>query len=248
MRSVRHRWLSAALFLALAAWPRLASGVFIEQFPTDSDGWTASTINNGGAVHTSGASYGSITAGQLGYIEADVGSGGNRLFSFEPGTVSIFGSLTGLSLTTDYKISGTITGPDTPTVRFYVGAFSGGRSDYFVSSDAFSWDANSGSNWSTHGMPLLAGNFIEWPDSASHSRTFDQVIAAPEDIGLFFTGASGLFNDQQSLGFKSKDGAKISITNFGTVFTAGNVPEPLSLVLCTLSAALLLLKRRRAIV
>lgn len=248
MRLSRRRWLSAASFLTLLAWPRATHGTFIEHFATSNDGWTSSTINNGGAIHSSAATYGSITAGQQGYIQADFGSNGNRIFSFEPGTVSIFGSLSGTSLTVDYKISGTVTSPSTPMVRFYVGDFSNGKNDYFVSSDEYSWNPNTAAGWSTHSLHMLAANFIEWPNSAAHSRTFAQVISAPEDIGLIFTGASSAFGDNSTLGFKSSGGATISITNFGSVLATGNVPEPTSLVLCALSALLLLMKRHRAIV
>ncbi len=83
-------------------------------------------------------------------------------------------------------------------------------------------------------MPLVASAFIEWPNQASHSRTFDRVIAAPEDIGLVFTGAANLFGSNQNLGFRSDLGATISIAQFGTTAMPSAVPEPGTLVLLAL--------------
>jgi hypothetical protein len=153
----------------------------------------------------------------------------------QPASTGLYGDLTGQTMTTDYKIDGTVTGPIGMKVRFYIGTYIG-ASNYFVTNDTFSWDPNFDTSWTTHQVALLAANFIAWPNQSANSMTFDQVVAAPEDIGLVF--ADG-FTNNATLGFIGS--GMISVDNFGVV------PEPSSIIALVGGLGSLLAFRRRKI-
>jgi hypothetical protein len=215
-------------------------GPYLEQFTNGSAGWQAPTVNNSGGVALPGAQA-LLDATGSGCIGATLTQGPNRLFGFQPADARLYQDLPGLRMTVDYMILGAVTGPEAPMVRFYVGTWTGG-SNYFVSNDAFSWNPNAGADWVTHQVELLSANFIEWPNQASHSKTFDQVIAAPDDIGLVFSGA---FTSNSTLGFSGS--GTILIDNFGAVDNraATPVPEPAALALLACGGVWLLAWRRR---
>lgn len=197
---------AASLLVATTA----LGGPYLEQFTGGSAGWLAPTVNDGGGV-TLPSAQALMDANGSGCIGATLTGGPNRLFGFQPADASLFQDLEGLRLTVDYMALGAVTGPAAPMVRFYIGTYSGGN-NYFVSNDAFSWDPNAGSDWTTHTVDLEAANFMEWPNQTSHSMTFDQVIAAPQDIGLVF---SGNFTSNSTLGFSGS--GTLLIDNFGAV-------------------------------
>jgi len=212
---------AASLFITTSA----LGGPYVERFTAGSAGWQAPTVNNGGSVALPNATFMPTGGNSGGYISAMLNQGPDRLFGFQPSDASLFQGLTGLALTTDYKISGAVTGPDNIMVRFYVGTYTSGN-NYFVSNDLFSWNPNTDTDWTTHQVDLVAANFLEWPNQASHSKTFDQVIAAPDDIGLLF---SGNFTSNSTLGFAGS--GTIKIDNFGAVNRPASVPEPATIAL-----------------
>jgi hypothetical protein len=226
----------ASLFVASAA----LGDPYLEQFTGGSAGWLAPTVNNWGGVAMPGAQT-LLDATGSGCIGATLTQGPDRLFGFQPADAHLYQDLTGLRMTVDYMILGAVTGPEALMVRFYIGSFTGG-SNYFVSNDAFSWNPNAGPDWTTHLVDLAAGNFLEWPNQAAHSRTFEQVLAAPEDIGLVFSGA---FTSNSTLGFSGS--GTILIDNFGAVDRRATMstPEPAALALLACGGAWMLAWRRK---
>jgi hypothetical protein len=179
-------------------------------------------------------------SGGNGYIYGTLSSGPDRLYAIEPQDATVYGDLTGLTLSVDLKLLGNVTRPEPPRVRFYLGTSSGGY-NYFVSNDAFSWNPNDASCWKRLQVALRSENFIEWPNQAAHTRTFAEVVAAPESIGIVFADGSGSFTSNSYLGFGSLEGAELLVDNFAA-FESGMpqgppvIPEPASLALLALGS------------
>jgi hypothetical protein len=208
-----------------------ASSAYIETFSSGSAGWLATTVNDGGGNTWPGATWNSTGGNPDGDVSGFVSGAADRLYGLSPADASLYQGLSG-TLTVDFKLDGTVTAPVGMKARFYIGTFTGGY-NYFVSNDSFSWNPNMDTEWTTHQIALLAENFVEWPNQAAHTKTFAEVLAAPEDIGLVF--ADG-FTSNSTLGFSGS--GTISVDNFGTV------PEPMTLGLLGLGG--LLLRRRMA--
>ncbi len=235
--------LTAISTILLTAMSLTANAGYIETFDNNNANWNFTTINNGGRVAYGSPVYHSSGGNDGGYISASVNSGRNRLYDFEPSNVSVFGDLTGLTLTVDTKIDGSITGPGNhPVARFYVGSSSGG-SNYFVSNDAFSWDLNNDTSWTTHQVVLDRSNFLEWPNRAAHSKSFDEILANPQDIGVFFTDSSDHFRCNNYLGLNGSCSAVVNLDNFGTVESAA-VPEPAMFLLLGLGSLMVIPRKR----
>ncbi len=197
-------------------------------FDNGSDGWTTSTIQDSGAIRVGAPDFVPAAGNPNGYVSACIDYADPRLYGFHQFDAGIMGDLTGLTLTVDTRLIGQITGPGTtPAVRFYVGSYTSGN-NYYMSNDLFSWDINNDTNWTNHTVTLSVENFVLWPNSAANSKTFAQVIAQPEDIGLLFTDDIVNFSNNAFLGISSSTGAVIEMDNFGTAPVA--VPEPLTMV------------------
>ncbi|MDD4888846.1 MAG: fibronectin type III domain-containing protein [Phycisphaerae bacterium] len=192
----------------------------IETFDTNpGSAWLAVTANTAGGSTAPAAGWSAMggAGDNGGYIFGNISptTVSNRLYGLQPATTAAWDNLTGTAMTVDTKlVTGAVTGPTPPAVRFYVGTYTGGY-NYFVTTDAFSWNPNGDVDWTTHVVDLLAGNFLEWPNQAAHSKTFDQVIAHPEDIGVFFTGDSGHFANNAWLGLSGAAGTILGLDNFG---------------------------------
>jgi hypothetical protein len=226
------RFACLAVILCLGA---AAQAVVVEQFPSDNATWTLSTITDFGTVVDLPADWLAVGGNPDGHLTADVGSGSARPYAFGLNltTNPQFGDMNGLVLTVDFKTTGTITGPTAGSlVRFYVGTYLQGGSNFFVTHDAFSWNPNNDAQWATHQVQMLASNFVTWPNQNAGTRTFEQVVAAPDAIGLVFAGNIAGFTSNLSLGFSSADGAELAMDNFGVV-----VPEAASAVLLVLCLA-----------
>jgi len=218
------------------------ASLYVETFSTGNAGWYAPTIDNSGASTWPAATYSNSGGNPAGHITGTVDNGndGTRLYVLQPADASAYGNMTGLALTTDYMIEGTVTGPTDAMVRFYIGAGSAGSYNYWVTKDAYSWAPNDDTSWTTHQVALTLANFSEWPNQASHSMTFAQVVAAPGDIGLVFADGIANFGSNAMLGFSSTDGATIHVDNFGTV-----VPVPAAILLGMLGLGAAGLKLRK---
>lgn len=215
-----------------------AEATYTETFDDSGAGWEATRINNNGSVIYPAATYHSSGGNTDGCISGSLGEWQPKLYRLDASfDTTPWGDMTGLALTTDFKIDGTVTGPASAMVRFYVGSYTGGN-NYFVTNDSFSWNPNADASWTTHQVLLLASNFIRWPNEDASNKTFEQVTAATQDIGLIFTGEPDKFKNKPNLGFSGS--GNLYLDNFGTVEM---VPEPATVVLFGLGG--LVLFRRR---
>jgi hypothetical protein len=205
--------------ISIFSMPSGANALFVETFDSGNAGWLAPTVNNGGGQTFPGAAWQSSGGvADSGYISGIVGTAADRLYGLQAPfrtdqpSYPLFENLTGKTLTVDYKkVSGEVTGPTGMMVRFYIGMYTDGNLDYFVTSNAYSWNPNSAANWTTYQVLVNEANFIRWPNQAN-SRTFADVAAHAQDIGLVF--ADG-FTSNETLGFSGA--AVLGIDNFGTV-------------------------------
>lgn len=215
----------------------VASAEYVETFDSDNAGWYAPTVNNSGDIGWDVASWSATGGNPDGHVYGTVDDDSTRLYVMQPANADAYGDMTGLALTTDYRIDGTVTGPTGPMVRFYVGCVNGGDNlDYYVTANAYSWNPNGETSWTTHQVALTEDNFIQWPNQVAGIKTFDEIVANPDDIGLVFCNDN--FADNTQLGFSSTEGATIYVDNFGTV------PEPATICLLGLGTLGLLRKRR----
>jgi len=210
-----------------------------DQGPEDFQAWM---VNNGGGLSMAAPVWHAAGGNDGGYTGAAVGTGNNRLYGFQPATADAYGDLTGLLLTADTWLQGVVNAPAGAKVRFYVGSYTGGN-NYFVTNDLFSWDPNMDMNWIRHQVPLVVENFLRWPNCDAYDKTFEQVLAQVDDIGLIFAGPSDKFNSNAHLGFKSGHGATLNLDNFGAV---NLIPEPATLASMVLGGAILLMRRTPA--
>jgi len=220
-------WFGLAIGVAflLSSGPAGASA-YIETFNAGSAGWENGTISfPSGGVSETASSWSSTGGNPGGYIYGGVPATntGTAFYGFDGASdVANFGNLTGLVLTTDFKTLGTglvnTAGP-TPFARFFIGS----GTTYYVSDDAFSWNPNNDTSWTTYQVAVNAADFILWPID-SGPLTFAQVIADPTDIGIIFTGSAANITalGYTGLGINGTTTTTIELDNFGT--TA--VPEP----------------------
>jgi hypothetical protein len=212
MRTLIVLLISLALVLVL---PPKAEASFVEGFDSDNADWLARTINNSDVVADTSATWHSSNGNPGGNISGTVDNSADRLYAlWLDNASSVFGDLTGLTLRTDYKISPTVDGPrEDSAVRFFVSIATGGH-DLFLSK--YSWDPNDYTSWTTFQVPMVSSSFDAWPYNAEN-KSFDEVIAAPERIGLAFVNAAGDYSASTEVGFYSSGGATIYVDNFGAV-------------------------------
>jgi hypothetical protein len=207
--------------------PGMANALYIEHFDTNNAGWLADRIS-GSTITTPSATYNTTGGDPDGYISGSVNNTATRLYGFQPAFTpspyTTFGNLTGAYLTTDFKSSGTVS-TSTPEVRFYIGKYVGTTYNYFVTKDAYSWNPNSDTSWTTHNVFMNASNFMSWPNQNAGTITFANMLSQYNDIGLVFN-ADSLFANA-NLGFSSTGGATLRVDNFGS----SPVPLPPSVLL-----------------
>jgi hypothetical protein len=229
----------AVVLLVLAA--TATGNPFVEQFDSGSGDWQAWRVNDSGGMTLNTPTYQMTGGNDGGFISAALTADANRLYGLQPADTNDFQNLAGY-LTVDSRIAGAVTGPTDARVRFYVGTYTGGN-NYFVSADDFAWDPNGDLDWTTHAVALLAANFLAWPNQAVGNRTFEQVIAAPEDIGLVFSGG---FTNNATLGVSGS--GWFMIDNFGVItppLGTADLPEPATLAFLGVGLAMVLAGRPR---
>ncbi len=211
-----------AIFLSMGS----AAYAYMETFDSGNTasgtypGWTTYTIGRPGypGAFAGAASSWSSTGGDPdGYIFGTVTSGpSDRLYAFEVSGAP-YGSLTGQTLSVEYRSTGMIDGPAGANARFYI--VDGSLGNYFYSTP---WAANTNGSWSTHTAVIdgMGTGFTPGPTNDG-TTTFAQVAAHPAWVGVVFS--DGSFSTA-GLGFTSSTGATIYIDNFGT---PSPVPTPL---------------------
>lgn len=212
----------------------ICSADYLEQFNGGTAGTTVGRIH-GTSVDPGTVTWHSTGGNPGGYVSVPVGTSDDRLYWLAMSNPSIYNSELGHMLKVDLYITGTITGPDDPLIRFFINGTA--FPSYYMTTDAASFSYTGNTGWFTYSVILSPDNFMPEP-SFTNSLTFEQVIANPGAIGLSFTD-SGDINSMPPRGFSSTDGAIIRVDNFGTV-----VPEPASLILFAGAAAGLIAKRR----
>ena len=220
---------------------------FVETFTDGPGGWQAWTIDDAGWQQPGPVGFAQSDDWRGGFISAPVGSGPDRLYALQPPSAEPFANLPGATLIVDTKTTGLIEAAgegDTPLVRFFVGSWEDGQLDYFVSTDAASWNPNADVDWTTHEIALIGQNFTRWPHVAAGGKTLEEVLAQPSELGLVFTGGLGSLASNETMGFYSEDGATVSVDAFATVSLWLPVPEPATLWMLAFGGLLLAARRR----
>lgn len=201
------------LFLAAPAHAALST------FDSGNEGFMTSHYAGGSSYWDVNSTWMSTGGNTGGYISSTLNGTTDRIYGFAKYGTTSFGDLTGKYLTVDYMTSGTVTGPAIPLVRFYIGK-TNGISDYWVTTDAYSWDPNSDTSWTTHLVSMIEDNWVKWPNQNTNTTTWSQVLLQYTDIGIVFADGSSFFSDNSKLAFTGT--GTIGIDNFG----ASAVPIP----------------------
>lgn len=196
------------------------AGPFIETFGSGNGGFDTYRVTSSGSFTGISPSTWSATGGNptghiSGALSTDVNS---KLYAFEPGSAAPWGDMTGLYLTTDFRLEGSGVTSTPALTRFYVGT----GNSFYITNDATSWDPNADTSWATHNVALQSSNFIAWP-LAPPTLSFNQVIASPGYIGVLLAETS------------ITSGSNIGVVGSGTIlldnFGTAAIPEPSSLAL-----------------
>ncbi len=182
----------AALVLTAAS----AQAAYIETFDSTNANWKYGYGTNFSSPENS-ATWTPAEGNAGGYISGPAVNG-KGLYAIWTYDTAVYGDMNGLTMTIDTKVEGHPSG----TAQFYVGR--GGT--YFVDGQ---WSIGADTSWTTHTTALNTTEFSYWNWSANSTYSLEQVLAAPDDIGIFFGGSlvSGSGN--------------VMVDNFGTV-----VPVP----------------------
>jgi hypothetical protein len=215
--------------------------LYVETFSNNNACWLS--VKNNGA--TSAAIYNGTGGNTGGYISCSLTSSTPLVFGLEPTAVwggsgpaeTAWLDITGNTLTADFKIAGTVTSPAQAMVRFYVGT---SDCTYFITKDAYSWNPNNDTSWTTHQVAALEENFVR----EAGSDTFAYAISHLVDIGLQFGPSKGeSYTGVGNLGFAGSS-TTLMLDNFGTVPEPGTIPEPTTIALLGFGALALLRKRK----
>lgn len=168
----------------------LASADYVENF----DGGSANWNYGYGTSYTIGTTTWSATGGNP---DAHISGASENLYAVWTYDTAAYGDMTGLTMTIDTKIDSSSSG----NAQFYVGR----DGTYYIDGV---WSIAADTSWTTHTKALDSSNFSLWTGGGSGSASLAYVLAAPDDIGIFFGGnvASG--------------SGDLAVDNFGVI------PEP----------------------
>jgi hypothetical protein len=160
---------------------------YVETFDTDSAGF----IYGYGTNFTPGTTSWNASGGNPdGYISGV----SSNLYSVWTTNTSPYGDITGQTLTIDTMVTDSETG----TAQFYVG-----RGDTFYVDGT--WDIGADTDWTTHTAVLNSANFTPWTGGPNGSLALADVLQAPTEMGIFFSGAT------------ASGSGNFDVDNFGTV-------------------------------
>lgn len=172
-----------------------ASSAYVETFDSGSANWKYGYGTN----FTPGTTTWNATGGNPdGYISG----ASQKLYAIWTYDTASYGDLTGLSLTIDTKVTDSETG----TAQLYIGR----DGTYYIDG---TWAIGNDTDWTTHTVALESSHFTRWTQGGAGTASFEYVLAAPDDMGIFFGGSVAIGS------------GSILVDNFGTV------PEPATLLL-----------------
>jgi len=186
-----------------------AADLYVETF----DGGSADWNYGYGTGFAIGTTYWNSTGGNPGaYISGD----SKNLYAVWTYEADDYQNIAGLTMTIDTKV----TDAETGMAQFYVGR----NNTYYIDG---SWSIGSDTEWTTHQTVLDSSHFTRWTQGGAGSESLAYVLAAPDDIGIFFGGslASGT--------------GTLNVDNFGVV----PVPAAVLLGMLGLGAAGLKLRK-----
>lgn len=208
--------IKALMILACVAASQRSATALLYTYDTDAQNFTTYASDGNSFDAGTPSSWTGSDGNPAGSIFGNLAPSGFTLYAFESDLGAGGANLTGLTFTTDFKLSGSITTPN-PTGRFYFSDISGNT--YYSTPNATSWDPTLDTNWTTHSVALDPSNWFQSNGSAS----FSDSIASARFIGVLI--ATSNFNQGGSLGL---DGTgTVGIDNFGAV---ASVPEASALL------------------
>jgi hypothetical protein len=191
--------------LAMCALVNVAMASVIETFDTGSANWNYG-YGTGFALGTT--TWNAAGGNPGGHIS---GTSAN-LYAIWTYDTAAYGDITGLTMTIDTKVSDAEVG----TAQFYVGR----AGTYYIDG---TWSIGADTAWTTHSVLLEASHFTPWSGA---TLSFADVLAAPDDIGIFFGGSV------------AAGAGEVLVDNFGVI------PEPASLSLIGIIAGGIYFTRR----
>jgi uncharacterized membrane protein len=111
------------IILVVLGLVNVAGAAYVETFNANNAGWLAVTVNDGGGNISPAATWNNVGGNPGRYISGTLNNVPDRLFGLQAADASLYQNLIGLTLTTDYKIDGTVTGPEGAQVKFYIGTY-----------------------------------------------------------------------------------------------------------------------------
>ena len=195
------------LFMMVCGMVGVVSAAFVETFDSDSANW-----NYG---YGTGFAIGTTTWNASGgNPDGHISGASANLYAIWTYDTAAYGDMTGLTMTIDTKI----TDAEVGTAQFYVGK----GNTYYING---TWSLGGDTAWATHQTTLDAAHFTIWTQGGAGNDTLANVLAAPDDIGIFFGG-----------NLVSGSGV-VLVDNFGTI------PEPATMLLLGLGG--LLIRRKK---
>jgi hypothetical protein len=228
---------TVGLILALAGWLATtgnAGAAYIEQFETDPSarGWLGNTVNDSGTTTSFSPTWTIIGGNPGGRYYAPANDPDNRLWAILtwPSSAGFWGDLTGLTLTTDFQISGGPVSTNGGSVEAWF--FIQSTSSSFESK--MTWNPNSDTSWTTHAVMLTEDNFYGYGNFADTLK--DYIL-----IGILFGEQKAADYSRSGVSGPATANTMLAIDNFGV----RAVPEPATLALLGLGLAGLGAVRRK---
>ncbi len=192
------------MMLSLAATTAQAS-IYVETFSANADSWKYGyNVNFSTVLPATWVATGGNPDGHISGVSSNL----YAVWTFD---TSPYGDITGLTMTIDTMV----TDGETGTAQIYVGR----NNTYYIDG---TWAIGNDHNWTTHTALLDSSHFTHWTQGGAGNASLAYVLAAPDDIGIFFGG--GLVGGT----------GNVLVDNFGTVAT---VPEPATILVWSLLGA-----------